>query len=407
MIYSEMNRWNVEIETKNLEIINVKLAEIANSIILKETKTIGLLGGDLGLILYLYQYMRYTGKDELLEIIERKISRACNYAASSVPTFCSGLAGLGWMFQYFDDQGFLSDDISTLLGNIDFVLDKWMVKEMNNGNYDFLHGAMGVAYYFQTRKSNKLLKSVETFLDLLESKAEKNFEDNTIRWKSYIEQNSRLVYNLSLSHGMASIVSFLSILCNSNLIKERASELLRMLVNYLINNRNPDFFKSSFSSTLKIETLEYNESRLAWCYGDLGIAFSLYKASRAINDKQLMQLSIDVLKKTTCRKDPQVEIVYDACFCHGSSGIMHIYNRMYKFTSDTAFKDAANYWLDVTLSKVKEGKGVAGFQFYNPVNNSWESDFSILNGGAGIGLALLGIVDNEEPLWDECLLLGS
>lgn len=395
----------IKLDENRIEIINNILKEIADAIILHKPKSIGLLGGDLGLILYLYEYMHYLKWEELGEVISNRLSESLDIAKRSVPTFCSGLAGLGWLLQYFSNESLLETDLDFIMSNVDEILEKWMIKEILSGNYDFLHGSMGVAFYFQTRKNEKTIQCIKIFLEILESMAEEDV-NQTVKWLSFVQKNSKLVYNLSLSHGMASIISFLTTLCEKNILYDKSLNILYKVVGYIKNNRNPVEFTSSFSSTLDIGQTEYNESRLAWCYGDLGIASVLYRASHVLSDNGLEQLSINVLKKATQRKDVVKEIVNDACFCHGSSGIMHIYNRMYQVTSDEVFNEAARYWLDVTIAKANEGMGVAGYQFYNPVDKNWCDEYSILNGVAGIGLGLLAMVSDKEPSWDECLLLS-
>ena len=395
----------IKLDENKIETVKNLLKEIADAIILHKHQSIGLLGGDLGLILYLYEYMHYLKGEELDEVISNRLSMSLNIARRSVPTFCSGLAGLGWLLQYFSNESLLETDLDFIMSDVDEILEKWMIREIHNGNYDFLHGSMGVAFYFQARKNEKTIQRINNFLDILESIAEEDV-NQTVKWRSFVQKNNKLVYNLSLSHGMASIISFLTTLCEKNILYNKSLNILYKVVRYIKDNRNPIGFTSSFSSTLDIEQTEYNESRLAWCYGDLGIASVLYRASHVLSDKGLERVSINVLKKAIPRKDVMKEIVNDACFCHGSSGIMHIYNRMYQVTSDEIFNEAARYWLDVTIAKANKDMGVAGYQFYNPVDKNWCNEYSILNGVAGIGLALLAMVSDKEPSWDECLLLS-
>lgn len=47
--------------------------------------------------------------------------------------------------------------------------------------------------------------------------------------------------------------------------------------------------------------------------------------------------------------------------------------------------------------------GLAG---YKALHTEMENEYGILEGVAGIGLALLSYVTETEPTWDECLLLS-
>jgi lantibiotic modifying enzyme len=400
---SIMEKWDIFINKEKVRRVNIKLAEIAEAILSSDIQSKGLLGGDVGLILFLYNYVQYTGQYDLMEKISDRLLLVCDDVTNRVNTFCSGLAGLGWLLQHLHNHDVLGDDLDFIMNDVDRLLENWMIWGIQKGNYDFLHGSMGAAFYFQSRNNDRSNQSISLFMDILESKGIKDGEQS-IKWQS--NKRSRLVYDFGLAHGMASIVSFLTNLSKNDIHRDNALKLLAKIVRYLIRNMNPKHYKSSFSSSVYVDNENYNESRLAWCYGDLGTAYSLYRASIVLNDLQLKELSITALKKTTNRKNIKAEIVHDSCFCHGSSGIMHIYNRMYQHTLDPVFKRAMEFWLDVTLSKSKTGEGPAGYQFFNPKEDTWVDEYSILNGVAGIGLALIATVYSSEPLWDECLLLS-
>jgi len=72
------------------------------------------------------------------------------------------------------------------------------------------------------------------------------------------------------------------------------------------------------------------QSRLAWCYGDLGTTYTLLKAARAINNEQLEQQALYILKKSTERKSIESSLVKDAGVCHGAFGIALIYHHLYR-----------------------------------------------------------------------------
>jgi lantibiotic biosynthesis protein len=79
--------------------------------------------------------------------------------------------------------------------------------------------------------------------------------------------------------------------------------------------------------------------------------------------------------------------------CHGAAGLMHIFNRIYQATGQSVFRDAALRWLDDTLA-------LCDF----PAGNRWQESCGLLNGAAGIALALLAVVGDREPRWDRILL---
>jgi hypothetical protein len=82
---------------------------------------------------------------------------------------------------------------------------------INNGQYDFLHKALGIGLYYKDIADNYV---ADLILGLEKSaiKTEKG-----VYWYSIYENNNistRQAINLSMSHGLASIISFLCKLTN-------------------------------------------------------------------------------------------------------------------------------------------------------------------------------------------------
>ncbi|UOY07575.1 hypothetical protein L0P88_03240 [Muricauda sp. SCSIO 64092] len=151
----------------NNQHLKSKLQEI-NSVISKEYKSIdqiGVLSGLSGVALFSYHYSRYilnrvenkVGED-IIELIINKINDGYQY-----PTFCTGLAGFGWMIDNLQNEGFIDLPTDELLSQFDLYLYEMMILDIKSGNYDFLHGAIGYSIYFLSRyKSTK--KNREAFI---------------------------------------------------------------------------------------------------------------------------------------------------------------------------------------------------------------------------------------------------
>jgi len=148
-------------------------------------------------------------------------------------------------------------------------------------------------------------------------------------------------------------------------------------------------------------------SRLAWCYGDLGIASALFFASKATSNKEWEEKAIEILKYSTKRLDLTENSVSDAALCHGTAGIAHIYGRIYNYTKIIDFQHSAEYWFNEALKMAKFFHGIAGYLSPNSdTNSNYVKQTGFLEGAAGIGLAMLAAVSDSEPSWDEALLLS-
>lgn len=389
-----------------------KLRDIA-TILLKNKNlpenNIGLMGGKAGIVLFLFYYAKLVNKQEpydsaleLLTSVFEEINKGFNYH-----THAAGLAGIGTVMEILTQEDLIDADTDDLLGEMDVYVYNLMQQELKNKNYDFLHGAVGTGLYFLKRLSSRRNRNyLIRFVDMLEEIAD--VDDEGTRWVSVLNREKDTKgYNLSLSHGLASIITFLSKLYITGIAKEKVSKLLAGSVEFLLNQQL-DISKNKFnfpSWVCKEEPAVY--SRLAWCYGDLGIGIALWQAGNNTNTDEWKNKAVEILLHSTQRRSKVETDAVDAGLCHGTSGIAHIYNRMYHYTGKENFKEAALYWFDETLKMAKFDDGLAGFKAWRtPKHGGLQNEYGFLEGIAGIGLTLISVISDTEPNWDECLLLS-
>jgi len=146
---------------------------------------------------------------------------------------------------------------------------------------------------------------------------------------------------------------------------------------------------------------------LGWCYGDLGIAMALWQAGIALRNEIWKNKALEVLLfAAEKRRDLRKNFVNDAGLCHGSAGIGHVFYRVWWNTKIPEFKNAANYWFEQTIKMSIFADGLAGYKMWYGEEKGWANSYGLLEGIAGIGLALLMYYYEVEPTWDECLLLS-
>jgi hypothetical protein len=158
-----------------------------------------------------------------------------------------------------------------------------------------------------------------------------------------------------------------------------------------------------------MERLEAREaSRVAWCYGDLGISLALLGAARRAGRPEWEGEALDIARRVAGRS-PEHAGVADAALCHGTAGNAHLFNRLHHATGEVLFRDAALEWFQRTLAFHQAGQGMGGFFAYTPdledaTRDPWAPVPGLLEGAAGIGLALLAALGSAEPVWDQMLL---
>jgi len=186
----------------------------------------------------------------------------------------------------------------------------------------------------------------------------------------------------------------------------KSEKLARQIVNYLLTHTNADTTSNYFSYTISSEKQANEVTRLAWCYGDLGVGIILYQAGIIFQDKQTIDFSLKVLLNSTKRSTIEDAMIVDAGICHGTAGVAHIYNKMWHYTQDPIFKDACDHWIQKTIEFGIYADGIAGFKKYNGESKRYENDCGLLEGPAGIGLVLLSYLTGDFS-WDYCLMLND
>lgn len=148
----------------NKKLISQKIELIANEILIeinehKKEKQLGILTGDFGILLFLFYYARYSKKqsitiqaekyaEELLLILPKEVK---NY------TFCSGLSGILYLFNFLHNHQFISIDTSAYKTDFELYITNKMKRDFDIGNYDFMHGIIGGGIYFLNQRTNKQL----------------------------------------------------------------------------------------------------------------------------------------------------------------------------------------------------------------------------------------------------------
>lgn len=394
--------------------VNKKLDEIYNYISKsKMIQPLGIIGGCNGYLLFLYQMYQYTKDEKYLESLNVRLNFLCSIMGYvGLSTFCNGYAGIAWAIRFLHNKGILDiDNIDSFLLDVDSRVYGELLNNVND--YDFLHGGLGMAYYFLSFESAYSSKAIVKFINVLDDTKELD-ANGGYKWRSEIYTKMETIgmaYNLGMAHGMASLIVFLSLCIRKCVYVEKTLPLLEGLINFYLNNKNPENYVSSYSFWKLIGQNEFSESRLGWCYGDVGISNALIQASVVLGDSSLESYACEIMNKTLKRISSVDEHVIEANICHGTSGLSFMYNSFYQITHDDRYKQASLYWLNETLKR-GEGKGVhAGYPLPDAVPEHIVAEhgsyLSILNGVSGIGLSLIAAVSNVDQSWSNCILLNN
>lgn len=388
-----------------------KIDEIAKIIItidLSKYDFESLLGGRAGVSLFLFFYANTINSEYYYEHAFEMLQKDFDtqLTINSSPT---SLSRKGWLLSCLTNSEVIKVDLLKYFESIDSILFNSLIANIRKNNFDFLHGGLAIVLFFLSRKAidTKTYNYLAIFVnELIEKKNES--KDHEFKWASFINIKNRTeVYNISMSHGISSIIAVLSKLYKKDIEKKKTKIMIEGAVNYLLQQKLPHHQYISIFPNLALESMDtLYPSRLAWCYGDLGISVAIWHASQALNNKEWEKEAVNILLHTAKRRDLKENGVVDAGLCHGAAGIAHIFNRMYGYTGIEELKETSDYWFDQTLKMARFEDGLAGFKAWQGEDKGWLNEAGLLEGIAGIGLALISAVSDIEPAWDECLLLS-
>lgn len=296
-----------------------------------------------------------------------------------------GAARVGWTLAHLA----AGDDIDATCAAIDQALAARLGD--SDTHVDLVRGIVGIGVYALERGNMALASAV---VDELRRRAEPRAGGRT--WRARSESGNP--WDLGVAHGVAGAIAFLARAAAVDI--DGARELLEDAVAYL-RGLAPAGTAGRFPSYESGPA----RSRLAWCYGDLGIAVALLGAGLLVERPawcdDALALALACARRTFAESE-----VTDPVMCHGAAGNAHLFNRMAQATGHGELGDAARTWIGHTLA-LRGEDGIAGFvhrPHADAAGFAEQRAATLLYGASGVALVLYAAISSDEPCWDRLLL---
>lgn len=374
---------------------------------------VSLFGGRAGLSIFYYYIGEYLGKTKyldksrlLLESIGEELDSGIRISANALHTYASGLAGVGCSFSHMYRRNSLPFDYREAFSELGPFLIEASDRNYQAQCSDFLHGPMGVLLYLlREPNTEQNIVLAEKLYDMFMEIA--IVDSKGLRIRNAVIEQEYDEFDLCMAHGLSGYLIIFGLLAEVSQRKSEIHQTMKLMIDYLTSCEQRDvsihggsgFFPTSinenFSLNNEINRKKY-ESRLAWCYGDLGISYSLVICGDTLRDHQLTDKGLETALFSTKRKKASDAGIGDIFFCHGSSGVSYMYKKLYCRTNETDFQFASNHWRDYT------------HKYFNQLNcETLGKNFS-LNVLDGLPTVALSLMDSENDAlfgWDEFFLL--
>lgn len=389
-----------------------------------------LAGGSAGHALFFdYAAEAIPGKEEeygnrAAESLERAIEAVAEEPMSF--GLHSGFTGIAWVAQHLqrrlsgseEPEGAAAEgaageeeDGEDPNAEIDAALQDLLARRPWTETYDLIGGLVGLGIYALERLPRPsaaacLAAVVDHLADLAQATPEGAtwFTPPELLGPWARPLNPEGHYNLGVAHGVPAVLPLLAAACREGVRAERAAPLLADGMRWVLAQQDRTGAVSCFTNAVG-EGVERGPARLAWCYGDAGIAVALLAAARLAGRAEWEAEALAVARRAAERQ-VQAAGVRDAGLCHGAFGLAHLFNRLYQATGDGLFAQAARTWYREGLAYRQPEGGIAGFAAwdYREGEPRWAPETGFLTGAAGIGLALLAAATPHEPAWDRILM---
>jgi len=328
------------------------------------------------------------------EIVTRINSNSIFYS-----NFHEGLTGILIALSNLNKQWhfFKKSDLNTLIK----PLQERSLSETISGNCDILHGGLGFLVYLienpDTPQWKILIDQQLTALDQISEDISCDYR----KWKiseRFLKIPQQSVdpegTNFGLAHGLTGIVILNCKLRKLGFNHPLIFDNIKKGMNYILSHKLTTESISLYPGAI-LHGIPLKDARLAWCNGDLCVALAALHTYEATLDSIYLFKAIEIAQHAA-NINYQDSYVQGSGVCHGSTGLSYIFHEIYKRTGHISARSAAEKWLKISLSELKE---------MVRVDNNINHDFSLLNGLTGVGLAYISVLKKNSTKWSSMLLI--
>lgn len=369
-------------------------------------------------ILFYAHYYLATGQEQwaalALQLLEASIEEAGTSLRAT--SLAAGYAGLGWLMQHLVAIGFLEEADAADLEDIDLLIDQSLETDFEQGNYDLLYGLVGKGIYLLSRPLTATIRRSLTRIVAMLAELAVPIAEQQLAWHDVLEEADSAtgdIYTLGLPHGGAGILLLLAKIQRLQVATGQTERLLEQGSRWLCQQASPIAEPNVFAA----HAGQTGFCRLAWCQGDLGIAYALGQVQQVQPLPEiaalLPRLEQSIFGRTLATSGISVSPDFtqvDTTLCHGISGVLLLLDRIAAASPRPAapVQQTLRQWLDLLLAQLQgaraAGRSATGVETEawrnQRVDYEWVEDYGLLQGSFGVGLCLLELAFPGRAGWD-------
>lgn len=366
------------------QVIWQKINEIARILIEFESDyDLSLMYGNFGIQLFL-MHRSFSLSDEMsyevtIEKLFQKINtvykqtlfikdiQACN------ANLADGLSGIGWTLDYMIRYPMIEAELFDVMGSADPKIFRRMIYDVQEGRYDLLQGAAGIALYCVNRNERFPREYLNRFVAEL--------------YKRMTLGKLNDFHDYTIPSGLSGLYLLVRKIWQKYPDMDYIAEIVDNLEKQL---------------TCRVISLENTSKTLpGWSQSEVGILWSRLHI-RDTYDKALDQW----------KQYGKLQLAHDYTYLEaglygGNFSLGHLFNRIYRLSGESEFREFSSIFFQRGLDHANCTDEKTGCNlWYTGIDGVYGLHYGMLGGLAGIGLALLAAVAEDEPCWDEMFLLS-
>lgn len=370
----------------------------------------GAMSGYTGALVYLFHLAVWQDDETLYDTALGYLEQLVNGIGSSGEySLSNGVTGAIWLLGYLDRQDLVQMEADSVDPALIDYLCSMSLQQLESNQYDYMHEGLGIALTLLSipAYTARYRTYLEKAVSLLAATALQEGDDR-IYWRYRTREENGMEISLGLAHGTPSVISILAAMHRQQICPDVCHELMTKAGNYVLAHANGPEQLSCYPSLIRPDDKDpFLNSRLGWCYGDMGVAIAMIHAGHTTGDTRFLQEADRLINAVSLRTDPETAMTADGSFCHGAWGVAHMFNRFYHYKKDISLQRLAIHWFGRSLEMTQHnGQHIAVLQSVDKVSDPYTHRPDLLNGIAGTGLALLAGFAPVAPVWDELFFMN-
>jgi len=284
--------------------------------------------------------------------------------------------------------------------------------------WDLISGITGIGVYLLGRREEHAARAPleESLAALVELMRE---TDGAPRWATppeHLYDDMRAStpegnLNCGLAHGAPGPLALMSLALSEGVEVSGQVDALRRIADWVVAQCQPDRFGPEWPAVIPLGGIHgpgrLPPARPGWCYGNAGVARTLWLAGKALDEPEYTRLAERAVRAALERQRTERPLKAPT-MCHGTAGLAQITLRM---AADSGAEDLSREARMLCLELVEwfDPDLPLGYRSEAEMRNvprAMADDPALLDGAAGPPLVLLAAATHTDPGWDRAMLLS-